>query len=212
MNNLFQLRSQNDRVFKTLDAQTRNTIRSMMNYFGQYELSRYELESIRKELLDKTSKTKKLEIKDVKAYCDTYLKKKNLSQYSLKSFFLVSYVPMILFFFVLVVLLIHLGSTWLNGTGDWFNVNISFGYPIFMIVQYLSIVFLLYLERRYSLEDKSKKNIASFANIFIVLTVIQFITDNEFLSSSMFRMNLFILIGLTLVLLAWTVYNEYQTK
>lgn len=212
MNNLFQLRSQNDRVFKTLDAQTRDTIRSMMNYFGQYELSRYELESIRKELLDKTSKTKKLEIKDVKAYCDTYLKKKNLSQYSLKNFFLVSYVPMILFFFVLVVLLIHLGSTWLNGTGDWFNVNISFGYPIFMIVQYLSIVFLLYLERRYSLEDKSKKNIASFANIFIVLTVIQFITDNEFLSSSMISMNLFILIGLTLVLLAWTVYNEYQTK
>lgn len=212
MNNLFQLRSQNDRVFKTLDAQTRNTIRSMMNYFGQYELSRYELESIRKELLDKTSKTKKLEIKDFKAYCDTYLKKKNLSQYSLKNFFLVSYVPMILFFFVLVVLLIHLGSTWLNGMGDWFNVNISFGYPIFMIVQYLSIVFLLYLERRYSLEDKSKKNIASFANIFIVLTVIQFITDNEFLSSSMFSMNLFILIGLTLVLLAWTVYNEYQTK
>ena len=212
MNNLFQLRSQNDRVFKTLDAQTRDTIRSMMNYFGQYELSRYELESIRKELLDKTSKTKKLEIKDVKAYCDMYLKKKNLSQYSLKNFFLVSYVPMILFFFVLVVLLIHLGSTWLNGTGDWFNVNISFGYPIFMIVQYLSIVFLLYLERRYSLEDKSKKNIASFANIFIVLTVIQFITDNEFLSSSMFSMNLFILIGLTLVLLAWTVYNEYQTK
>lgn len=212
MNNLFQLRSQNDRVFKTLDAQTRDTIRSMMNYFGQYQLSRYELESIRKELLDKTSKTKKLEIKDVKAYCDTYLKKKNLSQYSLKNFFLVSYVPMILFFFVLVVLLIHLGSTWLNGTGDWFNVNISFGYPIFMIVQYLSIVFLLYLERRYSLEDKSKKNIASFANIFIVLTVIQFITDNEFLSSSMFSMNLFILIGLTLVLLAWTVYNEYQTK
>lgn len=212
MNNLFQLRSQNDRVFKTLDAQTRDTIRSMMNYFGQYELSRYDLENIRKELLDKTSKTKKLEIKDVKAYCDTYLKKKNLSQYSLKNFFLVSYVPMILFFFVLVVLLIHLGSTWLNGTGDWFNVNISFGYPIFMIVQYLSIVFLLYLERRYSLEDKSKKNIASFANIFIVLTVIQFITDNEFLSSSMFSMNLFILIGLTLVLLAWTVYNEYQTK
>ena len=212
MNNLFQLRSQNDRVFKTLDAQTRDTIRSMMNYFGQYELSRYELESIRKELLDKTSKTKKLEIKDFKAYCDTYLKKKNLSQYSLKNFFLVSYVPMILFFFVLVVLLIHLGSTWLNGTGDWFNVNISFGYPIFMIVQYLSIVFLLYLERRYSLEDKSKKNIASFANIFIVLTVIQFITDNEFLSSSMFSMNLFILIGLTLVLLAWIVYNEYQTK
>lgn len=212
MNNLFQLRSQNDRVFKTLDAQTRDTIRSMMNYFGQYELSRYDLENIRKELLDKTSKTKKLEIKDVKAYCDTYLKKKNLSQYSLKNFFLVSYVPMILFFFVLVVLLIHLGSTWLNGTGDWFNVNISFGYPIFMIVQYLSIVFLLYLERRYSLEDKSKKNIASFANIFIVLTVIQFITDNEFLSSSMFSMNLFILIGLTLVLLAWIVYNEYQTK
>ena len=212
MNNLFQLRSQNDRVFKTLDAQTRDTIRSMMNYFGQYELSRYELESIRKELLDKSSKTRKLEIKDVKAYCDMYLKKKNLSQYSLKNFFLVSYVPMILFFFVLVVLLIHLGSTWLNGTGDWFNVNISFGYPIFMIVQYLSIVFLLYLERRYSLEDKSKKNIASFANIFIVLTVIQFITDNEFLSSSMFSMNLFILIGLNLVLLAWTVYNEYQTK
>lgn len=212
MNNLFQLRSQNDRVFKTLDAQTRDTIRSMMNYFGQYELSRYDLENIRKELLDKTSKTKKLEIKDVKAYCDTYLKKKNLSQYSLKNFFLVSYVPMILFFFVLVVLLIHLGSTWLNGTGDWLNVNISFGYPIFMIVQYLSIVFLLYLERRYSLEDKSKKNIASFANIFIVLTVIQFITDNEFLLSSMISMNLFILIGLTLVLLAWTVYNEYQTK
>lgn len=209
MDNLFQLRSKNDRRIKALDSKKRDTIRSMINYYAQYDLSRYDLELIRQDLLDKT---KKLEIKDIKAYCDKDLSKRNLSRYSLKNFLLVSYIPMILFFFIFVILLIHLGSTWLNATGDWFNVNISFGYPVFMFVQYLSIVFLLYLERRYSLEDKSKKNIASFANIFIVLTVIQFITDNQFLSTPMFSMNLFILIGLILILLAWIIYNEYQTK
>ena len=119
---------------------------------------------------------------------------------------------MILFFFVLVILGIHLLSTWLNNTGLWFSVDISYGYPVFMIIQYFSIVFLLYLERRYALENKSKKNIASFANIFIVLTVIQFISDNELLSSSMVQVNLFILIGIMLVFLAWTLYNERQTK
>ncbi len=211
MDNLFQLRKKNDNRLKELDIDSRDKIKSMISYVSQYELSRYELEIFRSELLDK-SKSKKVEIKDIKAYCETFLKKKNLNQYSLKNFFLLSYFPMILFFFVLVILGIHLLSTWLNNTGLWFSVDISYGYPVFMIIQYFSIVFLLYLERRYSLENKSKKNIASFANIFIVLTVIQFISDNELLSSSMIQVNLFILIGMMLVFLAWTLYNERQTK
>jgi len=211
MDNLFQLRKKNDNRLKDFDIDSRDKIKSMISYLSQYELSRYDLELFRSELLDK-SKSKKVEIKDIKAYCDTFLKKKNLNQYSLKNFFLLSYFPMILFFFVLVILGIHLLSTWLNNTGLWFSVDISYGYPVFMIIQYFSIVFLLYLERRYSLENKSKKNIASFANIFIVLTVIQFISDNELLSSSMIQVNLFILIGIMLVFLAWTLYNERQTK
>lgn len=211
MDNLFQLRKKNDNRLKELDIDSRDKIKSMISYVSQYELSRYELELFRSELLDK-SKSKKVEIKDIKAYCETFLKKKNLNQYSLKNFFLLSYFPMILFFFVLVILGIHLLSTWLNNTGLWFSVDISYGYPVFMVIQYFSIVFLLYLERRYSLENKSKKNIASFANIFIVLTVIQFISDNELLSSSMIQLNLFILIGIMLVFLAWTLYNERQTK
>lgn len=212
MDNLFQLRRKNDNRLKELDINTRDQIRSMVSYISQYELSRYELETFRSELLDKTNKSKKLEIKDSKEYCEKFLKNKKLSQYSLKNFFLVSYFPMILFFFVLVVLVIHLFSTWLNNTGLWLSVDISYGYPVFMIIQYFSIVFLLYLERRYSLENKSKKNIASFANIFIVLTVIQFISDNELLSSTMITLNLFILLGLIFVFLAWTLYNERQTK
>ena len=211
MDNLFQLRKKNDNRLKELDIDSRDKIKSMISYVSQYELSRYELEIFRSELLDK-SKSKKIDIKDIKAYCDAFLKKKNLNQYSLKNFFLLSYFPMILFFFVLVILGIHLLSTWLNNTGLWFSVDISYGYPVFMVIQYFSIVFLLYLERRYSLENKSKKNIASFANIFIVLTVIQFISDNELLSSSMIQLNLFILIGIMLVFLAWTLYNERQTK
>lgn len=211
MDNLFQLRKKNDNRLKELDIDSRDKIKSMISYVSQYELSRYELEIFRSELLDK-SKSKKVEIKDIKAYCETFLKKKNLNQYSLKNFFLLSYFPMILFFFVLVILGIHLLSTWLNNTGLWFSVDISYGYPVFMVIQYFSIVFLLYLERRYALENKSKKNIASFANIFIVLTVIQFISDNELLSSSMIQINLFILIGIMLVFLAWTLYNERQTK
>lgn len=211
MDNLFQLRKKNDNRLKDFDIDSRDKVKSMISYVSQYELSRYELELFRSELLDK-SKSKKIDIKDIKAYCDAFLKKKNLNQYSLKNFFLLSYFPMILFFFVLVILGIHLLSTWLNNTGLWFSVDISYGYPVFMIIQYFSIVFLLYLERRYALENKSKKNIASFANIFIVLTVIQFISDNELLSSSMIQINLFILIGIMLVFLAWTLYNERQTK
>jgi hypothetical protein len=211
MDNLFQLRKKNDNRLKDFDIDSRDKVKSMISYVSQYELSRYDLELFRSELLDK-SKSKKIDIKDIKAYCDTFLKKKNLNQYSLKNFFLLSYFPMILFFFVLVILGIHLLSTWLNNTGLWFSVDISYGYPVFMIIQYFSIVFLLYLERRYALENKSKKNIASFANIFIVLTVIQFISDNELLSSSMVQVNLFILIGIMLVFLAWTLYNERQTK
>ncbi|MHB8097522.1 MAG: hypothetical protein ACYDEI_07740 [Erysipelotrichaceae bacterium] len=211
MDNLFQLRKKNDNRLKDFDIDSRDKVKSMISYVSQYELSRYELELFRSELLDK-SKSKKIDIKDIKAYCDAFLKKKNLNQYSLKNFFLLSYFPMILFFFVLVILGIHLLSTWLNNTGLWFSVDISYGYPVFMIIQYFSIVFLLYLERRYALENKSKKNIASFANIFIVLTVIQFISDNELLSSSMVQVNLFILIGIMLVFLAWTLYNERQTK
>lgn len=211
MDNLFQLRKKNDNRLKDFDIDSRDKVKSMISYVSQYELSRYDLELFRSELLDK-SKSKKIDIKDIKAYCDTFLKKKNLTQYSLKNFFLLSYFPMILFFFVLVILGIHLLSTWLNNTGLWFSVDISYGYPVFMIIQYFSIVFLLYLERRYALENKSKKNIASFANIFIVLTVIQFISDNELLSSSMVQVNLFILIGIMLVFLAWTLYNERQTK
>ena len=162
--------------------------------------------------MDKTDKSKKFMIKDIKEYCDNLLKKRNLSQYSLKNFFLVSFFPMILFFFVFVIIIIHVGSTLLNGTGLWMNVEVSYGYPVFMVIQYFSIVFLLYLERRYSLENKSKKMIASFANIFIVLTVIQFISDNELLSSTMFSVNIFVLIGIMLIFLAWTIYNELQTK
>lgn len=212
MDNLFQLRRKNDNRLKELDINTRDQIRSMVSYISQYELSRYELETFRSELLDKTNKSKKLEIKDSKEYCEKFLKNKKLSQYSLKNFFLLSYFPMILFFFVFVILVIHLFSTWLNNTGLWLSVDISYGYPVFMIIQYFSIVFLLYLERRYSLENKSKKNIASFANIFIVLTVIQFISDNELLSSTMITLNLFILLGLIFVFLAWTIYNERKTK
>lgn len=212
MDNLFQLRRKNDNRLKELDINTRDQIRSMVSYISQYELSRYELETFRSELLDKTNKSKKLEIKDSKEYCEKFLKNKKLSQYSLKNFFLLSYFPMILFFFVFVILVIHLFSTWLNNTGLWLSVDISYGYPVFMIIQYFSIVFLLYLERRYSLENKSKKNIASFANIFIVLTVIQFISDNELLSSTMITLNLFILLGLIFVLLAWTIYNERKIK
>lgn len=212
MDNLFQLRRKNDNRLKELEINTRDQIRSMVSYISQYELSRYELETFRSELLDKTNKSKKLEIKDSKEYCEKFLKNKKLSQYSLKNFFLVSYFPMILFFFVFVILVIHLFSTWLNNTGLWLSVDISYGYPVFMIIQYFSIVFLLYLERRYSLENKSKKNIASFANIFIVLTVIQFISDNELLSSTMITLNLFILLGLIFVFLAWTIYNERKIK
>lgn len=212
MDNLFQLRRKNDNRLKELDVDSRDKIRSMVSYISQYELSRYELEIFRSELLDKTNKSKKLEIKDSKEYCEKFLKIKKLSQYSLKNFFLVSYFPMILFFFVFVILIIHLFSTWLNNTGLWLSVDISYGYPVFMIIQYFSIVFLLYLERRYSLENKSKKNIASFANIFIVLTVIQFISDNALLSSTMITVNLFILLGLIFVFLAWTIYNERKTK
>lgn len=212
MDNLFQLRRKNDNRLKELDINTRDQIRSMVSYISQYELSRYELETFRSELLDKTNKSKKLEIKDSKEYCEKFLKNKKLSQYSLKNFFLLSYFPMILFFFVFVILVIHLFSTWLNNTGLWLSVDISYGYPVFMIIQYFSIVFLLYLERRYSLENKSKKNIASFANIFIVLTVIQFISDNELLSSTMITLNLFILLGLIFVFLAWTIYNERKIK
>jgi len=212
MDNLFQLRRINDNRLKELDVDSRDKIRSMVSYISQYELSRYELETFRSELLNKTNKSKKLEIKDSKEYCEKYLKNKKLSQYSLKNFFLLSYFPMILFFFVFVILIIHLFSTWLNNTGLWLSVDISYGYPVFMIIQYFSIVFLLYLERRYSLENKSKKNIASFANIFIVLTVIQFISDNALLSSTMITLNGFILLGLIFVFLAWTIYNERKTK
>lgn len=212
MDNLFQLRRKNDNRLKELDVDSRDKIRSMVSYISQYELSRYELEMFRSELLNKTSKTKKFEIKDTKEYCEKFLKNKKLNQYSLKNFFLVSYFPMILFFFVFVILIIHLFSTWLNNSGLWLSVDISYGYPVFMIIQYFSIVFLLYLERRYSLENKSKKNIASFANIFIVLTVIQFISDNALLSSTMITLNLFILLGLIFVFLAWTIYNERKTK
>lgn len=212
MDNLFQLRRKNDNRLKELEINTRDQIRSMVSYISQYELSRYELETFRSELLDKTNKSKKLEIKDSKEYCEKFLKNKKLSQYSLKNFFLLSYFPMILFFFVFVILVIHLFSTWLNNTGLWLSVDISYGYPVFMIIQYFSIVFLLYLERRYSLENKSKKDIASFANIFIVLTVIQFISDNELLSSTMITLNLFILLGLIFVFLAWTIYNERKIK
>ena len=140
MDNLFQLRRKNDNRLKELDINTRDQIRSMVSYISQYELSRYELETFRSELLDKTNKSKKLEIKDSKEYCEKFLKNKKLSQYSLKNFFLLSYFPMILFFFVFVILVIHLFSTWLNNTGLWLSVDISYGYPVFMIIQYFSIV------------------------------------------------------------------------
>jgi Flp pilus assembly protein TadB len=209
MENLFQLRKKNDQRLRESDEKTREQVRSMTSYVAQYEQNRYDLECFRNELLDKMKQSKTI---DSNVYCDNFLKKKNLNQYSLKNFFLVSYIPMILFFFVFVLIVIHFLSTFLNNTGLWMSVDITLGYPVFMIIQYFSIVFLLYLERRYSLENKSKKNIASFANIFIVLTVIQFISENELLSSSLISVNLFILVGILLILLAWTIQKERQTK
>ena len=76
MDNLFKLRSKNDQRLKGFDIDSRDKVKSMISYASQYELSRYELELFRSELLDK-SKSKKIDIKDIKAYCDTFLKKKN---------------------------------------------------------------------------------------------------------------------------------------
>lgn len=212
MESLFQLRSKNDKRFKECDEKSREKIRSMVSYLSQYELTRYDIELFRTEILDKTLNSKSFELTELKSYCDAYLKERNLENKSLKNFFLVQFLPMIFLFFIWVVIVIHFISTGLNNTGSWMNVDITLGYPIFMVIQYFSIVFLLYLERRYSLEDKSKKNIASIANIFIVLTVIQFISENELLSSSWISINIFVLVGLMLLLLAWTIYLERQTK
>lgn len=212
MENLFQLRSKNDKRFKECDEKSREKIRSMVSYLSQYELTRYDIELFRTEILDKTLNSKSFELTEIKTYCDSYLKERNLENKSLKNFFLVQFLPMIFLFFIWVVIVIHFISTGLNNTGSWMDVDITLGYPIFMVIQYFSIVFLLYLERRYSLEDKSKKNIASIANIFIVLTVIQFISENELLSSSWISINLLILIGIMVLLLAWTINLERQTK
>ncbi len=218
MDNLYQLRSKNDKSIKQLDPASRELIRSIMSNISQYEVSRYELEKIKGDILDKahgyTKRNTSLfkEVKNVKAYCTNLTEKLNLSKISIKNLLLIEYLPMIGFFFMFVILVLHFLGLWFSGNGLITSIDVSVGYPIFMVVQYFSIVYLLYLERRYSIENKSKKNLGSFANIFLVLTVIQFISDSPTLSSTLIQLNLFVLVGILFLFLAWVVYKELQTN
>jgi len=218
MKNLYQLRSKNDRLIKQLDFDSRDLIKSIMNYIGQYEISRYELEKVKSDLIDKAYAYKKRntsifkEVKDVKAYATTLSTSLNLEKISIKNLLMVEYFPIIGFFFVFILLALHLFGVWFSGIGSITIVDVSLGYPLFMAVQYLSIVYLLYLERRYSIENNTKKMLGSFANIFLVLTVIQYISDSPTLSQSLFQLDIFILIGVIGLFLAWVIYKELQTK
>lgn len=218
MENLYQLRSKNDRLIKQLDFDSRDLIKSIMNYIGQYEISRYELEKVKSDIIDKAYAYKKRntsiykEIKDVKTYASTLSTSLNLEKISLKNLLMVEYFPIIGFFFVFVLLVLHLIGIWFSGVGTLTTINVSLGYPLFMGVQYLSIVYLLYLERRYSIEHKTKKMLGSFANIFLVLTVIQYISDSPTLSQTLFQLNIFMLVGVISLFLAWIITKEIQTK
>lgn len=218
MDTLFQLRSKNDKAIKQLDPQSRELIRSLTSYVSQYEISRYELEKVRTDLIDKAHNYKKRnttlfnEGKDVKAYATSITNKLKLDKISVKNLFLIEFLPMFGFFFMVVILVLHLFGLWFFGSGEITSIDVTVGYPIFMVVQYFSIVYLLYLERRYSIENKSRKNLGSFANIFLVLTVIQFISETPSLTKTLVQVNIFVLIGIILVFLAWIVYRERQTK
>lgn len=222
MENLYQLRSKNDRLIKHLDFDSRDLIKSIMNYIGQYEISRYELERVKSDVIDKAYAYKKRntsffkEVKDVKAYAtslSTSLSTSlNLEKISIKNLLMVEYFPIIGFFFLFILLALHLFGVWFSGVGTMTIVNVSMGYPLFMVVQYLSIVYLLYLERRYSIENKTKKMLGSFANIFLVLTVIQYISDSPTLSETLIQLDIFILLGIIGLFLVWVIYKELQTK
>jgi hypothetical protein len=218
MENLYQLRSKNDRLIKQLDFDSRDLIKSIMNYIGQYEISRYELERVKSDVIDKAYAYKKRntsiykEIKDVKTYATTLSSSLNLEKISLKNLLMVEYFPIIGFFFVFILLVLHLFGVWFSGVGSITTVDVSLGYPLFMGVQYLSIVYLLYLERRYSIENKTKKLLGSFANIFLVLTVIQFISESPTLSQTLFQVNILVLVGVISLFLVWVIYKELQTK
>lgn len=218
MENLYQLRSKNDRLIKQLDFDSRDLIKSIMNYIGQYEISRYELERVKSDVIDKAHAYKKRntsiykEIKDVKTYATTLSSSLNLEKISLKNLLMVEYFPIIGFFFVFILLVLHLFGVWFSGVGSITTVDVSLGYPLFMGVQYLSIVYLLYLERRYSIENKTKKLLGSFANIFLVLTVIQFISESPTLSQTLFQLNIFVLVSIIGLFLAWIINKELQTK
>jgi len=218
MENLYQLRSKNDRLIRQLDFDSRDLIKSIINYIGQYEISRYELEKVKSDLIDKAYVYKKRntsifkEVKDVKAYATILSTSLNLEKISIKNLLMVEYFPIIGFFFVFILLALHLFGVWFSGIGSITTVDVSLGYPLFMAVQYLSIVYLLYLERRYAIENKTKKMLGSFANIFLVLTVIQYISDSPTLSQSLFQLNIFILVGVISLFLMWVIYKELQTK
>jgi len=149
MDNLYQLRSKNDKLIKQLDPASRELIRSIMSYISQYEVSRYDLEKIKADILDKahgyTKRNTSLfkEVKDVKAYCTNLTDKLNLSKISIKNLLLIEYLPMIGFFFMFVILVLHFLGLWFSGNGLITSIDVSVGYPIFMVVQYFSIVYLL---------------------------------------------------------------------
>ena len=173
---------------------------------------------IKTDLIDKAYTYKKRntsfysEVKDVNAYCTSLKVKYHLDTISLRNLLLIEYIPMIGFFFMLVILILHSVSLWFSSKGFSTSIDVAVGYPIFMLVQYLSIVYLLYLERRYSIEHKSRKNLGSFANIFLVLTVIQFISDSPMLLSTLFQVNLYVLLGIIALFLVWVVYKEIQKE
>lgn len=215
MLNLFQLRAKNDKRLKKIDAPSRELIKSMVSYMSQYELKRYDIEIIKFDLIEKASKLKnsKLfinEVQEPKEFCNSILEKRNLNQISIRNLFMIEFIPMIGFFFSTVLLILHLLSVSVNETTTLLNVEMSFGYPLFILFQYFSIVHMFYLDRRYALDNKTKKNIGTFANIFLILTIIQYIMDNPFLSDTIFTFNLVILILITFLFLSWTIYNEIQ--
>lgn len=218
MDNLFQLKSKNDKLVKQLDSDSKGLVRSITSYVGQYEVSRYELEIIKADILVQALKYKEQntslfkEVKDVKEYCTNLRDKLNLSKISIKNFFLVEYLTLFSFFFIFVVMMLHFIGAFMNGNGFSTDINVTVSYPIFVAIQYFSIVYLVYLERRYSIENKMKRSIGSFANIFIVLTAIQYMSDNPTFTHTLFEVNIFILIGSLMVLLGLIVHKELQTK
>ena len=218
MDNLFQLKSKNDKSNKLLDSDSKGLVRSITSYIGQYEVSRYELETIKADILAQALNYKDQnttlfkEVKDVKEYCTNLSDKLRLSKISIKNFFLVEYLPTFGFFFLFVIVMVHFMGAYMSGNELTTQVNVTVSYPIFVAIQYFSIVYLLYLERRYSIENKMKRTIGSFANIFIVLTAIQYMSDNPTFTRTLIQLNVFVLIGCLFLLLGLIVHKEIQTK